>query len=201
MRGTETHSAPVAYATTAAGLTDADGVKTVAAAPIAATTYAGAALNGAVQAAGFEFPRYVTVTSTANAATYNTTDPIVVTGTRSGITFTAALQLTNAGGGETITSTIPFENVTSIAVPAQLQAAGGLAFGVVDMGCPLAAPAGVAGDPIPFRSVKVNGAGNLVVGWADGSTTTIPCLAGDREPVLAHRIYGTSTATPIVAYL
>lgn len=200
MRGHENICSPRVYSTTATGLTDADGVKTVAAAPIALTTYSGAALNGAVQTAGFNFPRFVTITTAVNAATYNTTDAILITGTRSGVVTTATVTPTNAAGGETLTTTTPFDTVTSVRVPAQLQAAGGISIGVIDMGCRCEVNAGALGGEIPYREVKVNGAGDLLVRFYDGTTETIPCLAGDRESILVHRIYGTSTATPIVVY-
>lgn len=201
MRGFELNSSPRSYSTTAAGLTDADGIKTNAVCPIADTVYNGAALNGAVQAAGFSFPRYPTVVTIANPATYNTTDPIAVTGTRGGVVVTVSLQLTAAGGGETIAGNTPLETVTSIAVPAQLLAAGGLAFGVVDMGPTAIVSAGVVEKSVPYRRVKAAGAGTLVLGYEDGGTDTTMCVAGQIEDVLAMRIYGTSTATPITAYL
>lgn len=200
MRGFELHSSPRTYTSTAALLTDTDGIKTAAAAPIAVTNYTGAALNGAVQAAGFVFPRYPTVTTTANAATYNTTDPILVTGTRGGVVVIVSLLLTAAGGGQTITGTTPLETVTNIRVPAQLQAAGGLAFGVVDLG-PFADVKvnAVVGD-VPYRAVKAGGVGTLVLGYADGGIDTLTCVEGAVEPVLAYRVYATSTATPITVY-
>jgi hypothetical protein len=201
MRGTETHSSPKVVSTTAAGLTDADGIKASIVTAVVASNYVGAALDGAVQAAGFGFPRYPTVASTANAATYNTTDPIVVTGTRSGVVSAVSLMLTAAGGGETITGATPLDTVTAIDVPAQLLAAvGAFTFGVVDMGCRCEVNAGALGQEIPYREVKVGGAGNLVVGFGDATTCTIPCVADEREPILVHRIYGTSTTTPITVY-
>jgi hypothetical protein len=194
---TAIHSSPRAYTSTAAGMTDADGIVTLLATQAVASVVNGAGLNGAVQAAGFQFPRYITVTTTVDAATYNTAEPIVVTGTRGGAVATVSLTLTAAGGGETITSATPLDSVTSIAIPAQLGAAGEFTFGVVDMGCPFDAN----GGETPFREVKVNGDGNLVVQFLDGSVVTVPCLTGDHETFIVRRIYGTSTCTPIVAYV
>jgi len=201
MRGNELHSSPRCYSSTAAGLTDTDGIKTVEQAPIALTTYSGAQLNGAVQVAGFEFPRYPSVTTTANAATYNTTDPIVVTGTRSGIVCTVDLLPLADGGGETIVGTAPLETVTSITVPAQLQAAGGLAFGVSGLG-PFARVLGgaIVGNQ-PYRRAKAGSAGTLVLGFDDGTTDTTTCIAGAVEDVLFTSIGATSTATPITVYV
>lgn len=201
MRGTELHSSPRCYSSTAAGLTDADGIKTNEAAPIALTTYSGAQLNGAVQADGFMFPRYPTVLTALSAATYNTTDPIVVTGTRGGVVCTVELLLTDANGDETIIGTTPLETVTSIAVPAQLLAAGGLSFGVVDLGpFPVVLGGAIVGDA-PYRAAKAAAAGTLVFGFPDGTTDTTTCIAGAVENVLFTRLYGTSSATPITVYV
>jgi hypothetical protein len=200
MRGYELHSSPRPYTTTAAALTDAVGIKTDAAAPVALTVYNGAALNGAVHAAGFVFPRYPTVLTAVSAATYNTTDPILVLGTRGGVAVTVPLLLTAAGGGETITGTTPLETITSITVPIQLQAAGGLSFGVVDMGPFPQVLAGVIGEDMPYRRAKATAAGTLVFGFDDGTTDSTTCVAGGIEDVLFYRLYGTSTATPITVY-
>lgn len=200
MRGTELHSSPRCYSSTAALLTDTDGIKTAEQAPIALTTYSGVDLNGAVHVAGFYFPRYPSVTTTASAATYNTTDPIVVTGTRGGIVCTVELLPTAAGGNETIVGTTPLETVTSIAVPAQLQAAGGLAFGVSGLGPFAEIVAGAIVGNEPYREAKAGGAGTLVLIFPDGTTDSPTCIAGEREPVLFEGIGATSTATPITVY-
>lgn len=200
MRGTELHSSPRCYTSTAALLTDTDGIKTDQAGALIPQSFSGAALNGAVHVAGFYFPRYPSVTSTANAATYNTTDPIVVTGTRGGVVATVSLLLTAAGGNETIVGTTPLETIASIAVPAQLQAAGGLSFGVWGIG-PFARVLGgaIVGNE-PYRAAKACADGTLIFIFPDASIDTTTCIAGAVEKVLFDGISASSTATPITVY-
>lgn len=196
------HISPRSITTTAAGLDDADGiVLALGATPVVLTNLTGAALDGAVQADGFGFPRYIVVVAAASAATYNTTDPILVTGTRGGLVTTVSLLLTAAGGDETIVSDNPLETVTNIRIPAQLGAGGDFTFGVTDLGPQLEVRAGVAGRDLPYRRVKAGGIGDLVLGYGDGTTDIVTCVAGAVEDVYAYRVYATSTATPITVYL
>lgn len=200
MRGTELHSSPRCYTSTAALLTDTDGIKTNEVCPVAPTTYSGVALAGAVHVDGFYFPRYPSVTTAASAATYNTTDPIVVTGTRGGVVATVSLLLTDAGGDETIVGTTPLETVTSIAVPAQLQAAGGLSFGVWGIGPFARILGGVIVGNEPYRRAKACGAGTLIFIFDDASIDTTTCIAGAVERVLFAGISASSSADPITVY-
>lgn len=79
--------------------------------------------------------RTVTVTTTAAAAAYavGAGNPIVVTGMRGGTQITESLQLTNAGGGETIRGLKAFDQITEIDIPAQPGTTGHFQFGVGDL--------------------------------------------------------------------
>ena len=200
MRGTELHSSPRCYTSTAALLTDTDGIKTDQAGALIPQSFSGAALDGTVHADGFYFPRYPSVTTAASVATYNTIDPIVVTGTRGGVVATVSLLLTDAGGDETIVGTTPLETVTSIAVPAQLQAAGGLSFGVSGIGPFAKVLAGAIVGNEPYRAAKACAAGTLVMIFPDATTDTTTCIAGAVEKVLFDGISASSTAGEITVY-
>ncbi len=95
-----------------------------------ADTRNGAELDG-VLGGTLNPPRNVTVTTTADASTYNTTDPIVISGTDvAGTSITENVTLTNANGGETKTGTKVFATVTSVVFPAMLTTNGGIRVGV-----------------------------------------------------------------------
>lgn len=180
---------------TAAELADADAIKTLVATALTAQSYSGAALNGALANPGpavFDPPRFVSVTTTTDAATYNTTDPIVVTGTRNGEVVTESLVLTQAGGNETVIGDQPFDTVTQIDIPAQLTVNGEFTFGV----------SGVAERKPnqPYRQVRAIGAGNLHVGYAGGVEDTFAMADGEKDPILAERIYASGTTCGVKLY-
>lgn len=114
---------------------DADGIKTAAATPTAAVIYETTDLDGANMGSGGYLgkPYAPSVTTTVNASTYNTTDPIYVEGWSilADKVVLVPLLLTNANGGETISSTIMLstDRPIRVHVPAQLLAGGTLAFG------------------------------------------------------------------------
>src|SRR5574337_1095199 len=113
---------------------DADAIKTSVATVASAVSYSGAALNGAVGAGAITPTKTISVTSSVSAATYNTTDPIVITGTNErGEVITDSLLLTAAGGNETIGGKHAFKTVTKIDVPAQLGTGGAFTFGILDL--------------------------------------------------------------------
>lgn len=93
-------------------------------------TRSGAELDGTLGGT-LNPPRNITVTTTADASTYNTTDPIVVSGTDvEGTSITENITLTNANGGETKTGLKVFATVTSVVFPAMLTTNGGIRVGV-----------------------------------------------------------------------
>jgi len=174
-------------------LGDTDGLKTAIATNVAAQSYSGAALNGALANPGpatLIVPMFVSVTTSVNAATYNTTDPILVTGTAfDGTVTTVSLTLTAAGGGETITSTLPLATVTTIATPAQLGGGGQFTFGV-----------GNARFLEPPRGVRAGAAGNLVLVDDLSVTDNHPCQLAEVPRVFVHQIGSGSTCFPITVY-
>jgi len=176
----------------AAVITDADGIKTAIATNVAAQSYTGAALNGAIANPGpaLVYMRIVSVTTTASPATYNTTDPIIFTGTNQGAAArTANLLLTQAGGGETIYSVVGFDLVSQIDVPAQLGGGGQFEFGVFDI---------LPDDPL--CGVVSSVGGNVNVVYEDGRGDIIPLAAAHREALPICRIVSASTtAFPLTA--
>jgi hypothetical protein len=139
-------------------------IRLAGATPTVITTYAGAALNGLVGGGTVNAARPVTVTTTAGSlATYNTTDPIVITGTLpTGQTgWTENLYLTLPLGGETISSGWNFASVQSIKVPAQLLTTGSWTFGYN------ASPEKVYGSPVRRH----------------GGFTQLRCQVGQRKEI------------------
>lgn len=112
-------------------LADADGL---VAAPVATSaspvTLAGAQLDGALAGAALAPGRPVQIVTSAAVGAYNTTAPIVVTGTLdNGVAHTDRLFLTSSNGGETVVGTWSFGRVTSVAIPAQLLTSGTITLG------------------------------------------------------------------------
>lgn len=180
----------------AAALADGDALKaSIATDNAAAHTYSGTALDGALANPGpavFDPPRFVSVTTSAEAACYRTgaSYPIVFTGMRGGETVTESLLLTQAGGNETIIGNQPFDRVTSIAVPIQLKATGAFTFGVHGVACKATAK-----TQLPFRQVRAVGAGSLKVGFAGGTTDTLTLADAEKDAIEVVRVYGASATT------
>jgi len=151
--------------------------------------------NFTAYAAGPNYPgRTVTVTTTAVASAYTTVSPIVVTGTApGGAVITENLQLTAAGGGQTIVGLKAFASVTQIVVPAQALATGNMSFGVQDV---------VLTDPI--SKIRIGGAGALHIMNQDGTFDTIPALLASEEiqAIAPGKLMGdaTTTATNITIF-
>jgi hypothetical protein len=109
---------------------DADAIITSFATTTSPDTRSGAELNGIIGAGEMDPPRGITISTTSDAATYNTTDPIVITGTFQGAVQTAEITLTQANGNETIETGKTFSTITSVAFPAQLTTNGAFTVGV-----------------------------------------------------------------------
>lgn len=167
------------------------------ASPSTVTSFTGAlagnltgTVNGAtgINAGNGAVGRTITVTTSASAATYKTGIPngIVVTGTDyAGNAQTETLALTNAGGGETVVGAIAWKSIASIVIPGQNNTSGAFQFGVQD----IKMPGGC-------RSVRVGVAGNLHVGYSDGSTDVIPSvLAGEYLPARPTTVFGDALTT------
>lgn len=184
------------YATFAlAEVEDDDALKTAVATSLTAATYSGATLNGALANPGpavMRLPQYVRVATSALAACYNITDPIVFTGTLDGAVVTDSITLTDTDGNEAIDGDQAFDTVVSIAVPAQLKATGQFTFGVTDI---------VFSNKRPGIQIEFGAAGNIVVEFFDGSTETIVGLEGAKKEGLIKRIVDASTtADPLTVW-
>lgn len=169
----------------AGGVEDTDGIKTSAATPVVDTTYTTANFNGADAQAylnsGLGPARTVSVTTGASVGTYRigAGEAIVVTGTYAGKTVTESLALTATGGGETIRGSQPFDTVTSIFVPDQVNGSGTFQFGVQDV-------CGPKGRP--FRAIKVHIDGTPTLTFQDGVTDALPMQAHVVESVLVYKV-------------
>lgn len=203
---------------------DADGVMTLTATLTDAHTYTIANFDGALVtppgSGRFAVPRNVTVTTTADAATYNTTDPIIVTGIRAwdGVTVAESIYLLTAGGDETIVGTTLFASVITIAVPAQLTTNGEFTFGCGTAALATGSCTGVITPDGVSNNFKGNnhrnsggGARGIYVGtssaaelnvmlWDDQVTTLFSNIsAGEIHPLWFKSIHEGTTATDLVA--
>jgi len=82
-------------------------------------------------ASGTNVPRSLSITTTAQSAAYNVTDPILVTGTWwwTGVAVTLSVYLTETNGNETVYSPDLLLDLTNIVVPAQLLDTGSFTVG------------------------------------------------------------------------
>ena len=184
--------------TAAADLADADALKTSIATSVTAQTYAGATLNGVAANPGpavLDPPRFFSVATSTQAATYNTTDPIVVTGTYGGQTVTENVTLANAGGNESKVGNQPFDTIVSVATPAQLTTNGAFTFGLSGVACKKP-----NGNLHPYRQVRAIGAGNLKVGYSGGFTDTFAMTDGEKDTIEPVRIYAVGTTVGVKLY-
>lgn len=141
-------------------------------------------LDGVLAGGPYSLTRNVSVTTSASAATYNTTDPIVFTGTDLyGIPQTEELTLTDAGGGETIVGTKAFLSITQIDVPVQDDTTGAFEFGVQDA---------FLNDLIV--EIRAGSTGDLKITHTNGSVDTIPVItAGEKFYLSPIKVWGDST--------
>ena len=133
--GNPTNSARRTYTFASADLNDVDGVKTSAATIASETTYLPAVMDGAgINTSGvlLKTARTVTATLSGSVGSYST-DPIVITGKYGGETVTDELTPSDADGGETLFGDQPFDILTSIVIPAQVDTSGAISFGVGDI--------------------------------------------------------------------
>lgn len=195
---------PARYTLSYDDIDDVDAIKTAIATSTSVASYSGAALNGAL-GASTKMHR-LSVTTSAVAACYNTTDPIEFTCyDQFGHARTLYVTLTQAGGNETVEATLADGSdagslyTEQIDVPAQLKATGQFEFGVTD----------VVFDE-PARQLRCGSAGDIVVEYEqlyDGSTAvsdTLSGVEGERHDVYAKKILDAAAATdafPITAYL
>jgi hypothetical protein len=175
-------------------LHDADAIVTSFATPTSATTKSGVGLNGVIAGANCLPWRGLTVTTTAQTAAYNTTDPIVATvefTRRDGTAYqtTISAQLTAANGNETIDFSGPFQRVASIAIPAQLLGTGTLQFGVGD----IYSRCDVPGFREGFQWVVGLGTGDIVVSFGGTTRDVLKVVEGREYRVQPSRILRLGT--------
>jgi len=191
-----------------ADIDDADAVVTTLATSLTAATVTAAGLNGTLANPGPALTKMhrLSVTTTAEAACYNTTDPIIATCTdQVGATRLLYATLVTAGGNETIEFTLADGSdagalsVISYAIPAQLKNSGAFTFGVTDVVFDAAA-----------RQLRCGAAGSIVVEYEAESaagtaiTDTLTGIEGERHDVFVKKILDSAAATdafPITAYI
>lgn len=163
----------------------ANAIKTSVATAITAQSYSGAGLNGAIGAADVSIPQEFTATTSSHAASYVITSPIVITYLDYHLVQqTASLYLTQVNGNETVTAAISARQIVQIDVPPMADALGAFTFGLGDVRLP---------NLEPLRQVRVGSEGTIKVMFQDGSTDTIPALAGEKHDVLAMKVFATGT--------
>lgn len=178
----------------AADLNDTDAVLTALASDNTPASLALSDLDGAgivdQTVGGLQpLPRTLTVSTTASAATYNTSDPIVIRGRRGGKEVFEEFLLTDAGGNETIRGKQAFDTVIgnadgdpAVFVPLQLDAGGDISIGFGDICCPLGQL---------FAGVELHALGTLNVQYGDGDGSPVdakPCAAHQFNPMAPSRV-------------
>jgi hypothetical protein len=184
---------------TTAQTIDADGIKTSIATVAAITTYSGAALNGAMVVSNVAYPRfnsklgiasYPTVTSAAQASGYTAGSTVVFTGTLNGVAATSTATLAQANGNETQFGDSPLDSVTSITIGAQPGTAGSFTFGFNGL-----VPAKDALGRFKEWRVMAATAGNVRLGFSDGSNDTIAFPATVLMDAVVTRVYSDTAVT------
>lgn len=183
--------------TNSAAMAVANAIVTSVSTSTSPQSYSGAGLNGSIGAGKIDLPQSVSATTSASGATYATgsTHKITVQGTDVfGNSITGFITLTMVGGGETVVALdangviLGFASVTSISVPAQLGMGGAFTFGVRD----------VVVDQLTTDIRGGLAASNIVVGYSDGSTDTVPTELAEHLYLYGARIvFASSTAFPI----
>jgi len=169
-------------------LADDDAIHASTATAVGNTAYAA----GDLLLSAFDPPRYVSITTTTSAGTYRTgaSYPIVFTGTYGGEVVTSSLLLTQANGNETIRGNQPFDTITAITIPGQVNTSGAIKIGVSGVACPKR-----LGRLQPFRAFMALGTGNVKLGFDSGYSDLCPVTAGEQNTVLVTRVYGDATYT------
>lgn len=154
-----------AYPVSGASITsDSDGLLALLSTATTVATVTGAALNGAESTNGAldVGPRLVSLTTAASVGSYNTTDPVVVTGRRGGSPVEYQVWLTDENGGETLVVGV-MEFVNSVVFPEQNDTSGGWTMGVSGLYGP------TTGREL-CRRVKPAAVGTIVCDWGGNGT-------------------------------
>ena len=176
--------------------TDADGIKLSVATSLTAVTYSAATLDGVLGNPGpavvAKLPMNVSIATTSDAATYNVTNPIVVTGTSgNGQVQTENIYLTATNGNETVVGLLGFATVVSVAFPAQLTTNGAFTVGVLDT---VLSP--------PGRRIRGGAtAGGVSLVFDDGTADVHPFVEGEHLDVWVSKVvWATTTSTTFTVY-
>lgn len=187
--------AAVAEQDGAGALFDADAIVTSLSTATSASTVEDAGFNGTIGGSDCLPWRGLTVTTSASAATYNTTDPIVATVEvevkGKTIELTIEATLTQAGGGETLDFSGPFTRVKSIAIPAQDGTGGAFEFGVGDVYSNRRPSGKNYGED--FKHVMGLGSGDIKVGYAGGTVDVLKTAVGRQHDVTPFKIFRDGT--------
>lgn len=187
---------------TTAQTVDDDGIKTSIATVAAITTYTTSALNGAMVSSNVAYSRfnsklsvasYPIVTSAANGGSYVAGSTIVFTGTYSGSAVTRTATVVATGGGEVLFADGPMDSVTSITIGAQVNTSGSFKFGFSG----LVPVTDSLGRLKPWRVMAAT-AGNVKLGFSDGSADTIAFPATVLMDAIATRVYSDTAVTVFV---
>ena len=136
----ETRSSPVSQTFTKSSITSANALVTSLATSASPSVISGAGLNGTIGANVFTYGTYaiktcqsVTVTTSTHTGSYNLVAITVAGLDAKGNAITDTLTLTQVNGNETLKTSKGFTQVTSITVPAMVDALGAFTFGVTDL--------------------------------------------------------------------
>lgn len=205
--GARTHTYPAltgaaeAVQAGAGAVYDDDAVKTQIATSTSAVEYTGAALNGVVGQMKMSPRRGITVATAAVVGAYELAQ-ILVTGEidrRDGTVkeVTAAVTLTDADGGETFDFPFPYgvDRVTKINIAAMADTDGSFKFGVGDI---YSRWDHEGGNGVPnwretFRALLGLAAGNVKVGFTDGTTDIIPTDTGRLHYAAIRKVFRAGT--------
>lgn len=190
-------ASPRCWTLASADVNDDDGIKTsyaTVAAPVVVVPadFNGAAYSGAGGVLDGPGDRFVTITRSNNANQFSVAPIVMVGFNAKGVAVSTSVTPANDDGNDVLTFATPIRTITSISFPAQGGAGGTFKIGVNDI---------VASDGQPFRQVRGGAAGNVVVGFVEGGSDTLPCAAGEHHDVRVARLYYTNTtAWPVTLY-
>ena len=172
---------------------DADAVKASIATSALAVVYSGAQLDGLLGAN--TKMQQLTVSSSTAVGTYNLATITIVGTDQTGTARTVTATLTQVNGNETRNFQLAgvdvgMLSVTSITIPAMVNAGGFFTFGVADA---------IFDDPA--RAVR-GAAGVIAIENEQALAASLPCVAGEKHHVFVKKIMdAATTAFPIVAYI
>lgn len=182
---------PVTFAS--AELAVANAIKTSFATSTSVVTLVPADLNGSGVSSSTghiaRLPRSITITRSNNVGQFST-GAIVITGRYGGKDVTETLTPGNANGNDTLRGTQAFDQILSIAIPAQGGTGGTFTIGVQDI---------VAHKGDRFSGVELSAAGTLNAQYGEGSgaqtdaTPIAAAQAGTIKPVSPTRILTNPT--------